>query len=176
MIVADLRKHLSDMASFLDRVEGGKAANGIRAVDRGLEPYSQYKFEDFAAFLGLATQIADEFKRTGQVPVPPPKKAPAPKKQPASDGQPTTPKPALAETKVKVRELYDAAGKPGFAPQQLDELDALEKSFTKAEWKEMAATVSAAGKLKSNANKPDIINAIKQSIRLRWTDNQRSGQ
>lgn len=169
MNVAALRNHLANLARFLDDTGGQKAAEGIRAVDRGLEPFSQYKFEDFAAFL----VFADEFKRTGQVSIPP--KAVKPKREPKPKAE-KKPKVTVEEAIGKVRGLYDAAPKAGFSPERMEEELKLIEPLTKPQLMQVAAEIHAAGKLKGNATKPAIVDAIRQVIRHRWTNAERVNQ
>lgn len=160
MNVAALQQHLSDLAAFLAKVNGpnAKAIADLHAVRDGLAPFADHKFEDFAAFLHLALQIADEFKRTGQIPIPPPKakKAPTPR-------TPKAPKLTLDAARVLVRTLYDAAPKPGFATDQLDAELAKLNDLKVTDLKTVAAEADAGGRVKK-MKKPDVIAEIRKAI------------
>jgi hypothetical protein len=158
--VAALQQHLHDLAAFLTKVGGNnaKAIADLNAVRDGLTPFADHKFEDFAAFLRLALQIADEFKRTGQVPIPPPKA----KKAPAVR-TPKPPKLTLDAARVLVRTLYEAAPKPGFAADRLDAELAKLNDLKVTDLKTVAAEADAGGRVKK-MKKPDVIAEIKRSI------------
>lgn len=164
MNVAALQKHISDLTGFVSDAGGNKSVvEGLDSVRRGLEPFAAYKFEDFAAFLKVALDIADEFKRTGQVPIPPPKR----KAGGGTTRRPTAAKMSVEEAKAKVRSLYEGAPKPGFSPDVMEaELAAME-GLSLADLKIVAAEANSAGKVKSVRAKKGVIDAIRGAIKDR---------
>ncbi len=160
MNVAALQQHLNDLAAFLTKVNGKneKAIADLHAVRDGLAPFAEHKFEDFAAFLKLALQIADEFKRTGQVPVPPPKP-----KKPSTPRKQKPVKLTLDAARALVRALYEAAPKPGFDAEQLDAELAKLNDLKATDLKTVAAEADAGERSKSK-KKADVIAEIKKAI------------
>jgi hypothetical protein len=155
--VAALQKHLADLAGFLAQADANKAVlNGLFAVQQGLQPFAEYKFEDFAAFLKLASEIADEFRRTGQVPVPPPKKT--------STRAPKAPKLSVEDARSRVRALYEQAPRPDFSLEHLERELAELNALSVPNLKEVAAEANAAGRAKSARAKKDIIGTIRTAI------------
>jgi hypothetical protein len=155
--VAALQKHLADLAGFLAQADAGKKiVDDLHAVQRELEPFAQYKFADFAAFLKLASEIAGEFSRTGQVPVPPPKKT--------SARVPKAPKLSVEDARSRVRALYEQAPQPDFSLEHLERELAELNALSVPNLKEVAAEANAAGRAKSARAKKDVIGAIRAAI------------
>jgi hypothetical protein len=162
--VAALQKHIHDLGRFVSDAGGNKAVvDGLESVRRGLEPFAAYKFEDFAAFLKVALEIADEFKRTGQVPIPPSRR----KGSGGATRRPAAAKMTVEEAAARVRSLYDSAPKPDFSPDAMEaELKCLE-GLSLADLKTVAAQADSAGKVKSARAKKAVLDAIRGAIRDR---------
>lgn len=178
MNVAALQQHLSDLAAFLTKVNGSnaKAIADLHAVRDGLAPFAEHKFEDFAAFLRLAHQIADEFKRTGQIPIPPPKaKKTSTPKPPKAPKPPKPPKLTLDAARVLVRMLYEQAPNPGFPVDQLDAELAKLKELSPEDVRTVAAEADAGGGPK-NESRPKVIAKIKKAILGRKATAERNVQ
>lgn len=156
MNVAALQKHLADLAGFLAQADAGKKiVDDLLAVQRELEPFAEYKFADFAAFLKLASEIADEFRRTGQVPVPPKK---------TSTRAPKAPKLSVEDARSRVRALYEQAPRPDFSLEHLERELAELNALSVPNLKEVAAEANAAGRAKSARAKKDVVGAIRAAI------------
>jgi hypothetical protein len=162
MTVANLQKLLDDVAQFLTVGKAVKqVTDELNRVRTGLAPFAHHSLDDFAAFLSLANKIADEFRRTGQVPVPPVKPKRGTSAKPVVEKPPKT---STADALEQVRRLYATASSHPLTDAQLDAQLAPLIALTKPQLVEVAGAANAGGKAK-NLSKPDILAGIAASIR-----------
>jgi len=172
--VAALLRHLSDLADFLSGMKGCTSTIAdLRAVRDGLAPFADQPFADFAAFL----RLADEYKRTGQIPIAA-TKTPRAKKQtePKPPKAAKVPKLSRDAAQLLVRTLYEQAAKPGFlTDEQLDAELAKLSTTNVTDIRKAAAEADAGGRVKK-MNVPEAIAEIKRAILGRKATNDRVEQ
>lgn len=162
MKVADLQKHLSDLASFLENAKAAKAiTDDLRAISTGLAPFANLPLKDFAAFLGRAEQ----FDRTGQLL--------------ASGKAPKAPKAlpkAAPDVDSLAREtllLYERAADPSTTQEAIDALLGRLVPLKKAGLVTIAERIGLKGMKSKKLDK--ILSEIRSSIEDRKGSYQRSG-
>jgi hypothetical protein len=148
-----MRGSQMNVADLLGRA-GGKAATDLQAMANGLAPLAAESVKDFAEFLARA----DEYRRTGIVPVKKPKGG-------STTKPPRTPKPDPDTVAAAVKDLYERAvrGDPTLTQDEatgtLAQLDGLTApGLTKC----IAALGLPAG-LKSK-KKPDLLKVLKETV------------
>jgi hypothetical protein len=163
--VAALQKHLRDLAEFLAAAGGGKAVtDGLNAIHEGLSPFAGERLEAFAAFL----RQAEEYRRTGVLPVGKGKKADA-------SAQPTAIGPAGEEVKRRVAALFGQARTA--TDEQIEAaLAPLAKQFQLADLKAIADAADVGGKVVGLRAKDKVVGEIRRAIVDRRSMAQRSGQ
>jgi hypothetical protein len=164
MTVADLQRHLGDMATFLDGAKATKAIiDDLKAISSGLTPFAALALKDFAAFLARA----EEFDRTGQVSkdakgTKAPRATSAPKATPNVD--------ALAGEALA---LYQRAADPSVTQADIDQLMTKLGPLTKPGLVTIADRLGLKG---MNAKaKAKILGELRSSIEDRKGSFQRSG-
>lgn len=132
MNVGDVQGFLRQLGVLLKANQGGKPAAEFEAFCGGLEPFKDQAIGVFAQFL----QLADEYKRTGIVPVPTGKRA---ARKPAAPKAPKAPKvvlkkkddvQAVEEAAARLKGLYDRATDPALTHEAVEkEVERVEKEF-----------------------------------------------
>lgn len=147
MNVAALRSHLRDLSGFLDAAGATKkVTDDLRGAADGLAPFDGYKLTEFVAFLGRA----EEFVRTGQLPVTgKPKAAAKPKAVPVN----------AQEARDRVVSLHDRAASA--TDEQIAEAMAPLAKLKKADLEPIAAAIGLRGKLTVKAMLAEIERIIR---------------
>lgn len=165
MNVAALQKHLRDLAEFLESSDAGKTVvKGVKAISDGLSPFAAETVEAFAEFL----KQAEEYRRTGVLPLGKAKKA-------AATAKAVVAPPALDEVKGKVAALYGQAP-TATDPQISALLDPLEKQFKLPDLQAIAEVVGVGGTASKLRTKGKVIEEIRRAIVERRGMAQRSEQ
>jgi hypothetical protein len=141
MNVGDVQGFLRQLGVLLKVNQGGKPAAEFEAFCGGLEPFKDQPVGAFAQFLHLA----EEYKRTGVVPVPTGKRA---ARKPAAPKAPKAPKVALKkkddvqavdEAAARLKGLYDRATDPALTHEAIEqEVGRIEREFDGEGLKEVA--------------------------------------
>lgn len=162
MTVADLQKHLSDLASFLENAKSAKAiTDDLKAITVGLAPFAAHPLKAFADFL----KRAEDFDRTGQLPV---------------SGKASRPTKAAAKSVPDVEALardtlilYQGAADASVTQADIDALLTRLNPLAKAGLVTVAERMGLKGM--SNKTKPKILTEIRSSIEDRKGSFQRAG-
>lgn len=153
MIIADLHSFLVSLEALLRANQGAKVATEFAAFCSGLEPFKELSVGDFAAFL----RQAEEFKRTGQVPIPADGKRP--KAGAASAATGTKPKQplrnkndhdAINQTVERLKALQARFADPSLSQEEARaEVDRAEREFDGEGLKAVARAFGIKGSLSS---------------------------
>jgi hypothetical protein len=152
MKVADLQKYFSDLAKLLHATDGKKSAAELVKIAEGLEPFREYGLADFAGFLARA----EDYARTGILPVVAPKATARPK-------APPKPKADLSALRTEVERLYGSAASPAVTIESIDELRLKLDKLNKADLGSIAQVIDLVGM--SSKPKAVILDAIVGRIR-----------
>jgi hypothetical protein len=155
--VADLQRHLGDLAAFLELAKAGAAAKELCVARDALQPFSSRTIKDFASFLARA----DEFDRTGSL---------------ESATRKSTPRAAKAdasEAALAARRLYDRATDPSVTSADIEELIGQLSRLTVAGLVQVATTLGLRGM--ERKKKDEIVREIRRTIEGRRESYQRAG-
>lgn len=120
MQVAQLRMFVENLARFLAESGGTQVGRELQRAADALRPFDQRTIAQFEEFL----KRADQFDRTGQVPV----------SKRAGAGQSATDEAKVAQAAEMMRQLYDRATDPALSYQQIDaEVAKLNRTLNKNE-------------------------------------------
>jgi hypothetical protein len=161
--VAALQTHLRDLAGFLSRAGAGAGVvRDLTAIHDALTPFGPDPLDKFAEFL----RAAEEYKRTGIVPVKGPKTK-------GASGQPVVP---VDDLRRQLRDLYDRASAATDAQIDAGLSPLGQKSVTLTVLKDLARAVGADGTAKGLRGKAQVIAAIRHAITDRRAMAQRGQQ
>jgi hypothetical protein len=152
MKVADLQQFFVDMSRLLQTTDAKKAAVEISRIAECLQSFREYDLGDFGTFLARA----DEYARTGVIPV-------VPSKRRSRTGEAAKPKADHAALRAEVLHLYGAAGSSSVTLESIEALRTKLGALTKPDLLSIAETIDIVG-MKSKT-KPDIQSAIISRIR-----------
>ena len=162
MTVADLQKHLSDLASFLENAKAAKTiTDDLKAIVSGLAPFAVQPLKAFADFL----KRAEKFDRTGQVPA----SGKAPRATTAAAKSAPDVEALARDTLV----LYEGAADPSVTLADIDALLTRLNPLAKAGLVTVAERMGLKGM--GNKTKPKILTEIRSSIEDRKGSFQRAG-
>jgi|GEM_PF-1308343 len=153
MKVADLQQYFTTLAKLLQATDGKKSAVELARIAEGLEPFRDYDLANFANFLVRA----EEYSRTGVLPVvAPPKRVRDPK-------PPAKPKADLSSLRAEVVNLHDTASTTSVTFEAIEALRPKLDTLAKADLLSVAEAIKLVGmKSKSKAN---ILNAIVSRVK-----------
>jgi len=111
--VADLQQHFRNVVAFVEVAKPAeKVLNELRAVVEAFGPFAGYSLADFGAFLVKA----EEYNRTGVLPVVPEKKT----KAAAKPRVPKAPVPSASETIDKMFAFYETVIHSSLTDAEID--------------------------------------------------------
>lgn len=152
MKVDDIQRYLLELARLVQAGDGKKAGAGLSRIAEGLQPFRDYDLEVFAGFLARA----EDYARTGIIPVSAPKAGTRPKAAPQAKSD----APAL---RAEVERLYRTAGAPETTIEAIDRLRDKLGPLKKGELTDIAEAIELIGMAKKT--KPDILEAIVARLR-----------
>ncbi len=152
MKVADLQQYFTDLAKLLHATDGKKSAVELSKIAEGLQPFRDYDLANFASFLARA----EDYARTGVLPVVPSKAGPRPK-------APAKAKVDVSSLRGEVVNLHNTATSPGVTFEAIEALGPKLDALTKADLGSIAEAIGLVGM--KNKSKPDILNTIVNRIK-----------
>jgi hypothetical protein len=147
--VSEVAKLLEGIAKGLEELSK-KTADGLSALQLGMQPFAEQTVEQFLAFLGQCA----EYQRTGTVAAGRKRAAPKPK----------APIVTVAAAAGQVRELLAEMNKGTVTTLRIDTLlGDLKKALTKAHWEQLLAALEIAGKPKTKDQAVDKVRQVLNS-------------
>jgi hypothetical protein len=167
MRVADLQRHLADLARLLESAGVKKEVVGdLNAIRDGLAPFLDLPLRGFADFLTRA----EAYRRGGEVPVAAPKTTARKAGGRAAAAGPAVDVQAVAR---QVRQLYDQAADLSTTEAGIDAVLARLEPLDKKGLVAVADAIELKGV--GSKTKPQIVAAIRQRIVARKGSSQRVG-
>jgi hypothetical protein len=152
MKVADLQQYFTDLAKLLHATDGKKSSAELSKIAEGLQPFRDYDLTNFANFLTRA----EDYSRTGLVPVIPPK--PGSRSKP-----PAKPSVDLGALQAEVAHLHGTASSPDVT---FESIEALRPKLDQLKKPGVLSVVESIGLVgMKSKSKADIINAIVARIK-----------
>lgn len=165
MKVADLQRHLADLARFLEASGGKSVAGDLIAISEGLTPFATEDLRTFASFLGRA----DAYCKGGEVPIALPKG-----RKPAASKASAKASPAdVSLVAQETQRLYARASDPSLDGEAISATMRKVRGLSKSGMLTVAETIGLAGLGKKKAE--DVARAIEQRIQARRGTSQRVG-
>ena len=167
MTVGALRSYLSDLSRFV--AAGGakkELTDDLGAVVNGLAPFDNQSLRDFCGFLIRA----EEFHRTGQLPVTGQSKGRTPTRAAAGGGGVSD----VGAVKNDIQSFYNRANSPDVTVEMIEAKRETLAPLTKPQLAEVAGAIDL--RVPSNKNKGQIIDMIIAAIRKMGDDARRVKQ